>query len=125
MSKISRELFEVVYQWGRVGIVTDEHSPVFRQMVSNIDRKTLETIGALLNGDDNQVDVVKNYIHNKLRMYDGLDEEIEEYAAPYPNTSHKGERKKELEIKLSKEAGIKATKEEVDAIRVRADDESQ
>lgn len=33
------------------------------------DRRTLETIAALLNGDANQVEVVQNYVHNKLLMY--------------------------------------------------------
>lgn len=37
----------------------------------------------------------------------------------------RGERKKALEIKLSKEAGITATKEEVNAIRVKADEETK
>jgi hypothetical protein len=36
---------------------------------SEADRKSLETIASLLNGDYNQVDVVKGYIHNKLEMY--------------------------------------------------------
>ena len=33
-----------------------------------IDRRTLETIASLLNGDDNQVEVVKNYVRNKLKV---------------------------------------------------------
>lgn len=33
------------------------------------DRKTLETVATLLNGDSNQLEVVKNYVWNKLKMY--------------------------------------------------------
>lgn len=38
--------------------------------LENADRRTLETIAALLNGDHNQVEVVRGYIHNKLKMYE-------------------------------------------------------
>jgi len=34
----------------------------------NREIKTLETVLALLNGDDNQVDVLKNYAFNKLKV---------------------------------------------------------
>lgn len=31
-----KELFDVVYQWGRVGVITDENSPTFQKLVANI-----------------------------------------------------------------------------------------
>jgi hypothetical protein len=37
--------------------------------VERADQKSLETIASLLNGDDNQVEVVQGYIRNKLLMY--------------------------------------------------------
>lgn len=38
------------------------------RLVQEADRKTLETIAALLNGDANQVAVVKGYVRNKLEL---------------------------------------------------------
>jgi len=38
MSK-TKELFEMVYQWGRVGIVTDEKAPAFQQTVAELIRE--------------------------------------------------------------------------------------
>jgi hypothetical protein len=34
-----KELFTMVYQWGRVGIVTDEHSPAFREQLREVMKK--------------------------------------------------------------------------------------
>lgn len=43
--------------------------------VREADRKTLETIAAILNGDDNQVETAKAYIRNKLAVLrDGTDD---------------------------------------------------
>lgn len=38
MSK-TKELFEMVYQWGRFGIVTDEKAPAFQQTVAELIRE--------------------------------------------------------------------------------------
>jgi predicted DNA-binding WGR domain protein len=32
----ARELFEMVYQWGRVGVITDEHCPAFKDKLAEI-----------------------------------------------------------------------------------------
>ena len=37
--------------------------------VTKTDVRTLETVCMLLNGDDNQLEVVRNYARNKLKMY--------------------------------------------------------
>ena len=31
-----KELFDTVYQWGRVGIKTDETSPTFQKLLANV-----------------------------------------------------------------------------------------
>ena len=33
---IPRELFEMVYQWGRVGIIVDENSPAFKETIKDL-----------------------------------------------------------------------------------------
>ncbi len=38
MSK-PKELFDMVYQWGRFGVVTDEKSPAFQQIVAELARE--------------------------------------------------------------------------------------
>jgi len=35
----SKDLFDMVYQWGRVGIVADEKSPAFQQAVAELARE--------------------------------------------------------------------------------------
>src|SRR4051812_24408614 len=49
------------------------------------DRRTLETIASLLNGDSIQVEVVKGYIRNKLKMRQATappDEPTDEWGWP-------------------------------------------
>lgn len=31
-----KELFDMVYQWGRVGIITDEDAPAFREIIDEL-----------------------------------------------------------------------------------------
>lgn len=31
-----RELFEMVYQWGKVGIITDEHCPAYLAVIKKV-----------------------------------------------------------------------------------------
>jgi hypothetical protein len=33
MKTATQELFEVVYQWGRVGVVTDHNAPTYRELL--------------------------------------------------------------------------------------------
>jgi hypothetical protein len=38
-TNLYRELFEMVYQWGRVGIITDEHCPAFLDLITKIENE--------------------------------------------------------------------------------------
>lgn len=58
-----------------------------------------------------------------VKVFEMVEDRIEKEISRRITSNLKS--KKELEIKLSKEAGISATKEEVDAIRVRADEETK
>ena len=35
-TELEKELFDIVYQWGRVGLVTDEKAPTFQDLISQI-----------------------------------------------------------------------------------------
>ena len=37
-AKLYKELFNMVYQWGRVGLVTDEHSNAFQGLIKKIEK---------------------------------------------------------------------------------------
>jgi hypothetical protein len=39
---IPRELFEMVYQWGRVGVVVDEHCPAFKDLITTFENSIRE-----------------------------------------------------------------------------------
>lgn len=46
----------------------EEMHDLIAYKVQEANRRTLETVSALLNGDNNQINVVKGYVDNKLKM---------------------------------------------------------
>jgi ribosomal protein L40E len=62
------------YDCRRCRVCGKERPGIYTQIeldaaVKAADRRTLETIASLLNGDASQVEVVKGYVRNKLEMY--------------------------------------------------------
>jgi len=39
---LHRQLFEMVYQWGKVGIITDEHCPAFLDLINKIEKQACD-----------------------------------------------------------------------------------
>jgi len=44
---LAKELFDTVYQWGRVGIVTDENCETFKSMIEAIKEQAFDDYGRL------------------------------------------------------------------------------
>jgi hypothetical protein len=42
MKNLEKELFDTVYQWGRVGIVTDEKCETFQGLIKALQNQTLD-----------------------------------------------------------------------------------
>lgn len=40
--KLIKEMFEMVYQWGRVGIVVDENCPAYKSVIKKLEKQILK-----------------------------------------------------------------------------------
>ena len=46
MGKKEKQLFDMVYQWGRVGMITDENCPAFQDLLNEIQEEKIATAEA-------------------------------------------------------------------------------
>ena len=37
IQNLKKEIFDTIYQWGRVGVVTDENSPAIKKMLDDLE----------------------------------------------------------------------------------------
>ena len=67
-SIIEKELFDMVYQWGRVGIVTDENCNAFQDKIKEfkmrIERDVINEIS-----DDNGWEETREFYMKKFNIY--------------------------------------------------------
>ena len=38
VKNLRKEIFNTIYQWGRVGVVVDENSPVIKELLDNLEQ---------------------------------------------------------------------------------------
>lgn len=38
VKNLRKEIFDIIYQWGRVGVVADENSPVIKKLLDNLEQ---------------------------------------------------------------------------------------
>lgn len=76
--ELREQIGDIGLEYGEISQYPWVHDPIMAlidayttRAVGEADRKTLETIASLLNGDHNQAEVVKGYVRNKLLVLNG------------------------------------------------------
>lgn len=61
---MTKELFETVYGWGRVGLVVDETAPTYQRMIEKIKRETYQKglIEGILQKQQRVIDAAKEML---------------------------------------------------------------
>ena len=86
MKDLQRELFEMVYQWGRVGVVVDEHAPSYQRTLNAIKIEEANKARTLVWGigydDDPTARMLRDKLWERIDFLNKLNTELTPTSAP-------------------------------------------